>query len=265
MQITGETGLLPDEQELPINPQNFDALTDIYLSESDFYSPILRFPNSERVIADFHAELQELKQRGTTIGLVAGVFDIFHPNHQWYLIQVKSTLIANSLIDRGIAPTEITPGLIKNEMINTDNYALIVTVDGNTQVSESKGGKPEKGGVAKPIFDWTKRAQDVANVTVPDPISQLRAPVVRFVTAHDKYEFAGTPHQSDLILGEHIQPDYWFSIIEPGNNTRSEAMQLNLPNTKHIAIPMRTSQLPDPLTGVRYSSSGVINRIKGQS
>lgn len=254
----------PNPQGESILPEPYDALTDIYGGESDFWQHALRYPSNEAAISNFHHELYSRREQGHVIGMVAGVFDIFHANHEWYLIQVKTQLIAETLLRNGCPPAEITPDLIKQEMVEPEKYILVVSVDGNDQVSASKGGRPEKGGIPKPVFDWSKRARDVAGVTVPHPQNpSQRTPVATYVTSHDFLQFPNSVHASDLALGAHIQPDVWFTIAEPGNTTQERAMQLDLPRTKHVAIQMRISQLVDPLTGQRYSSSGVIKRIRG--
>ena len=212
-----------------------------------------------RVVERFAA----LRRTAGGLALVDGAFDVPHNNHEWYLRHCKmigahATLKATSghdvAFDELIAHSEANPEFLSQAK-------LAVTVDADSKVAAKKSGLSEKGGVTRPIYPWSARADRLAGYHFAHA-GRLHQ-TVDLVTVEGDNVHIGTPLESSLALAAFLKSEKLldtFIVFGEHSATVDEADALDL---EPIIIPETPYEL-NPQTGTSWSSSDIIRRAQGK-
>jgi len=212
----------------------------------------------EDVTETITERFRDLHKGDAITTLVDGAFDVPHPNHEWYLRHCR-LLGAATLLH--CDETEMTPDNLA-AALESSHLKLAVTVDADHKVNYKKGKQAEKGGVERPIYPWTARAERVAGY-IFKTASGLYRPVVDLVTVEGDATHTNTALESSLTLARHLANEALLeSLIIYGEHdvTISEAISMGL---TPLIIPSGQEYTTNPQTGQDWSSSGLINRAQG--
>lgn len=122
---------------------NFEEILNSFVQDAD---RALFVSRGERCsLPDLRVAVDRWKKQGFRIVFTAGVFDIFTINHLLAIYHYKEYLI--------------------------DNAKLVISIDTDKRVLQSKGFSAEKGGSIKPILSWNSRALMVTRQYSPGRVS----------------------------------------------------------------------------------------------
>lgn len=211
---------------------------------------------------------------GAMTVFMAGVFDIPTPNHRFGLAEAR---LMGGALRRGIDYTSLTPDsppeLIEGvrEEAASNSVKLLVSVDTDENVAQSKAFRPEKGNSPKPIFGWSTRAYNLASYTVPQKSGATHHNTVDYVTRHginacQAHEECNSRDNALMVVN--LQPKL-VVINAASQNTVETVFDLKdrglLPNTDIGLTNEYVHQYIDPLIGDRVSSTSIIRRAKGET
>lgn len=204
----------------------------------------------DRVVLD---AFRSLKQRNRKTGLVDGAFDVPHPSHEWYLRHCKALGAAACL-------GTVDAGLVRGALVRGE-VSLAVTVDADAKIAMKKSGKAEKGGVARPIYPWTARAERIASYV--HKLGDTVQYTADLVTVEGDPLHRGTLLESSLSLAKGLQEEGlldYFVIYGEHGATVEEARAIGL---HPLIISDGVSYGVNPQTGDTWSSSALIARAQG--
>lgn len=213
----------------------------------------LLYPRNEDVDDLVVGAFRSLREKRKAVCLVDGAFDVPHPAHEHYLRHCKA-LGAAALLGTG-DPDKVQGAL------NRDDIALVVTVDADEKIALKKSGKRAKGGVERPIYPWSARADRVAGYAYE--LGGVVRYVANLVTVEGDEIHKGTLLESSLTLARGMKDegllDYLVVYGEHGA-TVEEARDMGL---DPIVISDSVFYGNNPQTGEPWSSSSIIARAQG--
>jgi len=201
----------------------------------------------------------QAKLEGKYTALVAGGFDVPHDNHEWYIRDCRARVAKRILEQEGRVPT---PGAIM-DIMTSDRIALIVSIDSDEALNARKGGQAEKGGIPRPVYPWSARAQRIAGYSFEHPATGELHHAADIVTKECAVNYTGTPLQSANHLTAYLgELDLLDSYIVFDEHPQDE---INARNNGFdpIIVPQAVIYARDPRTGDEYKSSGIIKLIRG--
>ncbi len=213
-----------------------------------------------RIITRFRG----LRELGN-IALVDGAFDMPHNNHEWYLrhcklIGVFAALQAEHGDNLQFADVALRlqsePGLAKAA-------SLAVTVDADSKIAAKKSGLDHKGGVRRPIYPWSARADRLAGYHFE--LAGTLYQTVDLVTVEGDPLHQDTPLESSLTLARFLNENDLldtFIVYGEHSSTVDEAANLGLRPVviNDLSDPYETN----PQTGRSWSSSSIIGHAQGK-
>jgi len=211
--------------------------------------------------------LAKAKLDNKLTALVAGSFDVPHPNHDWFLRHCRLMLADKWLKNNDINTKEMTEkeqGIILREVIESDRIFLAVSIDTDTALDIRKSNDPTKGGVKRPIYDWGVRANRIASQSFASSLDpRIKFGVVDLVVAGGpEYKdtilekakiLADTAHNQYDLIDEYIVFDEHPQDIDNAINSGFEP----------IIIPMDYIYSKGP-NGEKHKSSAYIRKIRGE-
>lgn len=198
----------------------------------------------------------DLRKRPGHLSLTDGAFDVPTDNHEWWLRDCRHHAAEAYFGSkyRSSSPAQ------KRAMIASDEIVLVVTIDADVKVLSRKGYQPDKGNIARPVYDWPARARRVAGYMIPDERGGYR-PTVDLVTVEGDPFHHGTALESHLSLGAILsQLDIVASWILSDDHPDILAAQAV---SNNVAIVPKTCYAKDHRTGRMWTSSYIIDRIRG--
>ncbi len=201
------------------------------LFESGLNGRILKSDLSFCDIDDLSRRVNEWRQAGDTIVFTAGVFDIFTINHLL--------------------------GLYHYKMLGGNRSRLIVSVDSDERVHDSKAFCEDKGNVVKPILSWENRSLVVAKQSFNNK-EVLADTIIRH--GADTCSRMRCPHDDNVDIAKYISPDIIVATSTSLDTIKrleeDPAMQ-----SKMVIINEEDLSYDDLYIGGRISTSGIIKRI----
>jgi hypothetical protein len=206
-------------------------------------------------IADLVADrVDNFHKDGFVTGYTAGSFDLLTINHVIGLTGMK-----REIAQRADVPLSRT--------------LLIVTLDTNDAIRESKSFNPDKGGCIKPILDWTTRASMLGLLMMGTEMDKNYLPLVDFITAHGPCACPACignrcPSWDNALTGVKIQPH--FAFVNPDSTAtvmtyKNAQAEGRLGSTEIVEMAESDDQFMDPLIGGPVKNSTIINRIIGKN
>ncbi len=216
--------------------------------------------------------MDQWRKLGAVTVFMAGTFDIPTPNHRLGLGEAR--LMAGALAC-GIDYSKLREDTPDDVMWQVQNAAasprvkLMVTLDTDEAVRQSKAFRPEKGDCPKPIFGWNTRAYNLASYTAPrnDGTGQS---MVDFITSHgpDACKACGDDCSSvdNALMVAALQPSLVVVNAQSTDTVKTvtEEMQSGkLPNTLIGFTNEQNHQFVDDLIGGRVSGTSIVRRARG--
>jgi hypothetical protein len=235
-----------------------DTLFAAFSSDIDDRKDRISYP-LEDVTETITDRFRLLRKGDSITTLVDGAFDVPHPNHEWYLRHCR-LLGAKALLNYDETP-------VTSENLATaagsSRLNLAVTVDADHKISHKKGGKADKGGVPRPVYPWTARANRIAGYMFKTSAGLYR-PVADLVTVEGDPLHEGTALESSLTLARSMaDEDLLDNLVVYGEHeaTVQEARDTGL---EPLVIPTALKYETNPQTGQDWSSSELIARAQGK-
>ncbi len=177
--------------------------------------------------------VESWKKDGYKIVFTAGVFDIFTINHLLALYHYR--------------------------LLGGKKVKLIVSIDTDERVGESKSFVVEKGNAIKPILSWDSRALMVAKQSFRSTDT-----LVDMVIQHgsDTCSNIRCPHDDNTTIAEVILPDV-IVVTSTSTDTINRIRESSLLDTASMRI-IKEEELAyqDSLIGGKISTTSIINRVK---
>jgi hypothetical protein len=206
-------------------------------------------------------KVEKWKSEGNFIGFVAGVFDVLHSNHRWYLMEARLELAKRLSLFESREFSQLTRSE-QIERVTSSRIKLIVSVDDDAHVQRSKGSSESKPG-DRPVLSWIDRARSIRDLSIPVS-DDASTRIVNAVTVHS-YNLA-EPHNSDIALGSMLSPHIWLvateSFAKTGLSALESVREKEL-DTEIVKMPNHVYDL-NPLTGMPYSTSDIVSRLIGK-
>jgi len=218
----------------------------------------LAYPQAPEEVAKFLHALNVCRKSEAYVGFVDGAYDVPTENHIWSLRDCRHRLAEQYFGDAYRNADDIT----KIKYMASDKIVLIVTVDADARVAFKKSYKPDKGNVARPIYDWQQRANRVGGFMIPDGAGKYR-PVADLVTVEGDPKHAGTFLESHLKLGIHLADEDILGawLLYPWHEWFEDAKKA----TDKFIVMSQDTYAYEARNGERASSTGIIERIKTTS
>ncbi len=203
------------------------------LLESNLNDCLITSDYSTCNIDELKQRTKQWKSEGYTIVFTAGVFDLLTINHLVALYHYK--------------------------VVGGEKAKLIISIDTDERVRQSKAFVETKGNAVKPILSWKSRATMVAKQSL-----NHKQPLVDLILQHgdDTCEGSRCPHDDNVSIAESINPDI---VIVTSKSTSTIEKLRNSPiiDSKKIEI-INEEQLSynDELLGKNISTSAIIERIR---
>lgn len=184
-------------------------------------------------IATLQSIVSDWRALGYTIVFTAGVFDILTINHLL--------------------------GLYNYRLMGGPKTRLIVSIDTDERVRNSKAFKLHKGGSVKPILSWSSRAMMVAKQTFDN-----RGSLVDLIVQHGSDTCGGMacPHDDNVSIAEAIEPDIIPVTSTSIDTIRKINQSTRLDSKLMVIIDEETLAYNDALLGKKISNSAIIERIR---
>jgi len=227
--------------------------------EHDLYKNRLRYPADSQESFAIVDEIAELAAAGKHIAIVDGSFDVPQPQHQWFLHHCRLIAARNHFKAQA-------DNLTAEYLASSDEVVLIVTLDTDERLADLKGGKPEKGGIPRPVYPWELRAQYIANFMTTAGDDRFR-PIVDMITIDGGPSESGTPHESHLAFGAALAGKgslgSWVFFGEHDSKIAQadNILQSGGSNAELCVIPGDLVYAADA-SGVPWKSSGIIRKIR---
>jgi hypothetical protein len=241
-----------------------------HLFETYSYGENIHSP--ERVMNDdFNAEQAQywlletlakakLSNPDTFIAIVAGSFDVPHPNHEWYLRDCRLRAAQQMLESEGI---ESASQRQLQQAIASDQLKLIVSIDSDKSIDVRKSGDPSKGGVKRPIYPWSVRAERIAGYTFDDPNDGKIHYVADVVSKECRVDFANTSMERCYDVAKMLDQYGLLSSYIAYGEHQEDIDFANSLSCKSVIIPLELVYAHDPRTNQNYKSSGIIKQAQG--
>lgn len=206
-----------------------------------------------------------------TVAMTSGGYDLMHRDHAGYLVNTKAEAAAYhydkhySDLANGRLWSELDQDTKQQwwqEFMYSGELRLIVSVDGDAALSARKGNNPEKGNGTRPVLSWITRSAMVAALT-GRMIDNRYSPIVDVVTMHDPVALAGTEHASLYELAAVLKPDVWSIYAESQDIIDYLPTDERLKGIEVFCITDEDNYFCDPLLGGKFSTTKIVNRIKG--
>lgn len=226
---------------------------------------------SDSADSRLQSQLEKWREASKTIVFSVGCYDLFHANHRTYLLHTKLAALKHSWASWSSERWEDLDNDLKNEYareaLSKDLIKLVVSVDGNKRVAASKSFNPEKGGSARPIYDWKTRSRDVLSAGFELKPGSFKS-IVDAVTIHDDNEpvLIRAGHANPLEVASLIQPDIW-SVFEESEDIISAVQTTHADSFKNTDFKIIPSQqfYGDKLLGGSFSTTAITRRIGGSA
>ncbi len=240
------------------------------IREGRSFNPIEDPSATEQLIE----QVREWQSEDKVVAMTFGCFDApFHPNHQRFLLECKlqgvveyyNRFFSNQLNEPWQELDFESRHEFANAALSDGAVKMVVSMDGDQRVAHSKGFSANKGNSSRPLLGWDTRTGNVLGLSLPlnhDP--NLRVPVVDAVTIHDQYALPGTMHSStpDMVAG--VDPDVWSLFYEAESDIETATSDPRFKNTTIAVIDGAAGyHVNDPITGKAFSTTSLVNRIKG--
>lgn len=236
--------------------------------EGDFS---LRIHRLNREICSFTTADQQIKncrKNGNYSVFNAGAYDILTLNHILGLVQCR-VLGAMALLNINEIKTQHQQ-LAVHEIASSNSVYLMVTLDTNTALSESKSRRAEKGGAPRPTLDWSTRAAMLAVQSIPIPGYVTRRHLVDYVTRHgpdccDACSKGTCINEDNALMTIQMQPDM---VVINANSLKTVAdiekykKEGLLPNTTIRIIREEKNQYFDPVLGAPIKTTSIVQRAR---
>jgi len=210
---------------------NIRRVKDIF--EENLESQIIGSDFQSCNIGTLLTKVEKWKKDGYTIVFTAGVFDIFTINH----------LVA----------------LYHYRLLGGKRSKLIVSIDTDDRVKQSKSFIEDKGNSVKPILSWKSRALMVAKQSFRNKENLVDAIVQHGL---DTCADIRCPHDDNVTIAEAISPDIVVvtstsidTIKKIKNSTIIDTENMRIINEEALAY-------QDYLIGGTISTSAIIKRVK---
>lgn len=177
--------------------------------------------------------VEKWKRDGYTIVFTAGVFDIFTINHLLALYHYR--------------------------LMGGENAKLIVSVDTDERVNNSKSFNKDKGNTIKPILSWQSRALMIAKQSFRD-----NGPLVDIVIQHgsDTCSNMRCAHDDNSTIAEKIVPDI-IAVTSTSVDTIIKIKKSTVLNVDTMkVIEEKDLAYKDPLLGGKISTTSIIERVR---
>lgn len=206
-------------------------------------------------------KLAEAKLSDKLTGLVAGAFDVPQENHDWYLRHARM-LLAKRYLDKN--NIEINSSSIR-EVIESDLIYLVVSIDSDISLDNRKSNDSSKGGVRRPIYGWSTRANRIASHNFLCTDNKNRHAVADLVIA-EGIDYEGTILQQAKILANtlHAEPYCLIDEYVVFDEHSHDIENAKLAGFEPLVVPMDLIYSYDPISGEPYKSSSIIKRIRSQ-
>jgi hypothetical protein len=217
----------------------------------------LCYPTDRVQVNTLIERIASLRRTGARIVICDGGFDVPTDNHVWWLRDCRY-----HATERIYGPSFARAGTReKIAMIASSRLALVLTLDADVKVAERKAHNPAKGGIARPVYDWTARANRVAGHMIPNGFGFYR-PAVDLVTVEGDPALYGTCLESHITFGNQLARmgllDYWVLNSDHTGIHRAQA------HRNQLIVIDKVAYATDARTGEMWSSTYVINRIRGE-
>lgn len=202
------------------------------LFESDLNGRIFKSDLPLCDINDLYRRVNEWRKAGDVVVFTAGVFDIFTLNHLL--------------------------GLYHYKMLGGNHSRLVVSIDSDKRVHDSKTFCEDKGNVVKPILSWENRSLMVAKQSFNNK-EVLADIIIRHGT--DTCSGMRCPHDDNVDIAKYISPD----IIVVANTSLDTIKRLEedpAMQRKMLVINEEDLSYSDLHIGGKISTSQIIKRIK---
>jgi hypothetical protein len=268
--IAESEGLPTGESTIVYDTLPYDFITAIQRQfQQKIYNPQTDPDATDKLTATHRA----WQSSGAITVFTTGVYDMLHPDHTGYLLHTKAAGAAVHYAIRRYRRSweelnTLEQQIYTRRILGEQQLRLVVSVDGNRSVSERKGGKAEKGGGVRPIYDWQTRALMVASQTFIDPddmSSERLLPTVDAVTIHGPHDLEATsPHADMFQLAAVLRPNVWTIFGESTDileevHLRPELGKIAL---RCIRSGEGTHYYEDPIMG-KMSTTKIVQRITG--
>lgn len=212
--------------------------------------------------------IESWRQVGCFSVFNAGTYDMLTLNHVLGLVQCR-TLGAMSLLGINKIETRQEQRVV-HEVAASDSIHLMVTLDTNRALEESKSRRPEKGGAPKPTLDWLSRATMLAMQSIPSPGYEARRSVVDYITRHgpdccDVCVDGTCVNDDNAQMTVKLQPN----LVVVNSESRGTITDLErykeeglLPDTQIAIVVERDNQYEDPILGGGVTTTSIIKRIR---
>lgn len=202
------------------------------LFESNLEGRILKSDLRKCNIDILAGKVNEWRKAGDTIVFTAGVFDIFTINHLLGLYHYKS--------------------------LGGKNSRLVISVDTDERVKNSKSFHKSKGGSAKPILSWDNRVLMIAKQSFKDG-DQLADLIVQH--GADTCSGIRCPHDDNVDIARCILPD--VTVVTDTSTETIESIE-QTPDLRRSLVIINENDLSysDIYIGGKISTTGIIERIK---
>jgi len=236
--------------------------------EGDFSSRIHEI-SSDRCTFDIAAERMQIWNRSGFFSIFnAGTFDLLTINHIVGLAECR-TLGAMAVLGINNIETERQMRSV-HEVASSDVIRLMITLDTNRALEQSKSRRPEKGGAPKPTMDWSTRAAMLALQSIPTPDYFSRRSAVDFITRHgpdccEVCDPSMCTNEDNALMTVELQPKMVIvnaASIETVTDIEHYMKEGLLPNTEVVLIKEEDNQYHDPILKGPVKTTTIIERIR---
>jgi hypothetical protein len=236
--------------------------------EGDFSSRIHQLSLDECSFDVANGKIKTWKDEEAFSVFSAGTYDLLTLNHVLGLMEARS-LGAMALLDIASVDTMHDQEEI-HSIAATSAIRLMITLDTNRALRESKSRRPDKGGSLKPILDWNTRAAMLASQSMPTSDYSSRTTMVDFITRHGPDACVvcaeGTCVNDDnAAMTMRLQPDLVvvnadsLATVTSIENYKAEGL---LPKTRIAIVSESTNQYFDQILEGPVKTSAIIKRIR---
>jgi hypothetical protein len=236
--------------------------------EGDFKDRILDITNGE---CSFFKTKQKIDQWRE-----ANIFSIFHPG-TFDLLTINHVLgLTHSRVLGAMSLVKLNK--IKNHLdvqrihaiAGSKKIGLMVSLDTNEGVKQSKSRNFKKGNCLKPTLDWKTRAYMLGIQSIPQSNYNHRVNLVDYITLHGpeccKSCIEGECfNTSNTLLAVKLKPDLLivnYKSKETINEIKKLQSQGQLKSTKVVIIKEEENQYFDAVLNNPIKTSAIIERIR---
>ncbi len=247
-------------RHVDVTPHPYSPETTAVFGPSLHAPERILYPQTGDIDAIVTEHFARLKEQGSHTVLVDGAFDVPHASHHWYMRLCKLRGAEEYLHAQGVEQPTVD---MVRDTLATNAITLAVTVDADHRIATKKGGLAGKGGVVRPIYPWTARAEQVLNYSYVDANGAVRYAVDTATVERDPMH-EGTALETSLtlarFLGERGLLDTMI-IYDEHQETVDAAIDMGI---TPVVIPDGVYYSVNPQTGELWHSSTIIKRAQGR-